>query len=165
MLPSEWLGWMDPSRAYSGMGESSKKISPLNQEVRCGPRVLSAAGKYGRGRRVKEPSGKMGKGFSRIGDGKSFMVTIQAQKRFSLRRGDFHHQLFSTTGAGRLKGFGGCFSSRTSPVKVFPGSGHLYPLHQDFHLPQHANPDCCRRKERPRGFGTPPKSDDLLLDP
>jgi hypothetical protein len=118
---------------------------------------LSAAGKYGPGRRVKEPSGIMGKGFGRIGDVKSFMVTIQAQKRFSLGRGNFHHQLFSTTGAGRFKGFRGYFSSRTSPVKIFPGSGHLYPLHQDFHLPQRANPDYCQRKERPRGVWHSPE--------
>jgi hypothetical protein len=52
------------------------------------------------------------------------VVTIEAKKSFSGRRGDLHQQLFSTTGAGGLKGFLGYFPFGTSPVKVSSYSGH-----------------------------------------
>jgi hypothetical protein len=56
------------------------------------------------------------------------VVTIEAKKRFFWRWGNLHPQLFPTMGAGRLKGFFGCFPFGTSPVKIPPDSGHGYPL-------------------------------------
>jgi hypothetical protein len=54
----------------------------------------------------------------------SLIVTIKAKKSFFGGRGDLHPQLFSTTRAGCLKGFRGCFPFRTSSVKISPYSGH-----------------------------------------
>jgi hypothetical protein len=56
------------------------------------------------------------------------IVTIKAKKSFFGRRRDLHPQLFSTTGAGYLKGFWGHFSFGTPPVKISPYPCHLYPL-------------------------------------